>query len=71
MARGVEVRTKSAHAPQAATPSEIRSSPVYAGRAIKPLKKLAFKHKISTRAPAVLDRIEAIRRAGKPLLHST
>jgi hypothetical protein len=49
--------------------SEIRSSPVYAGREIKPLKKLAFEHKISTRAPAVLDRIEAIRRAGKPLPH--
>jgi hypothetical protein len=35
------------------------------------LKKLAFEHKISTRAPAVLDRIEAIRQAGKPLPHSS
>ena len=51
--------------------SEIRSSPVYAGREIKPLKKLAFDHKISTRAPAVLDRIEAIRQAEGPLPHST
>src|SRR5438552_3271119 len=49
--------------------SKIRSSPVYAGCEIKPLKKLAFEHKISIRAPAVLDRIEAIRQAGKPLPH--
>ena len=50
--------------------SEIRSSPVYAGHKIKPLKKLGFEHKISRRAPAVLDRIEAIRQAGQPLPHS-
>src|SRR5271167_2131321 len=43
--------------------SEIRSSPVYAGYAIKPLKK----HEVSTRAPAVLDRIEAARHTGRPL----
>jgi hypothetical protein len=56
MARGVEVRTKSAQAPREAAQGEIRSSPVYAGHAIKPLKNFRF-----PRAPAVSDRIEAIR----------
>jgi hypothetical protein len=69
MARGVEVRTKSAIRRARRRDREIRSSPVYAGHEIKPLKKLAFEHKISSRAPAVLDRIEAIRQAGKPLPH--
>jgi hypothetical protein len=54
-ARGVEVRTKS---PEAADGpryrSKIWSSPVYAGHAIKPLKNFRL-----SRAPAVLDRIEA------------
>ena len=63
MARGVEVRTKYAHRHASVTQSEIRSSPVYAGRTIKPLKKLY----VSPRAPAVSDRIEAIRQAGRPL----
>ena len=67
MARGVEVRTKYAARHADVTQSEIRSSPVYAGHAIKPLKKLAFGHKISARAPAVLDRIEAIRLSRRPL----
>jgi hypothetical protein len=56
MARGVEVRTKSAQAPQEAARNEIRFSPVYAGHAIKPLKNFRF-----ARAPAVSDRIETIR----------
>src|SRR5215469_6083367 len=43
-----------------AAQSKIRSSPVYAGHAIKPLVKLI----ISPRAPAVSDRIEA--RPAKP-----
>jgi hypothetical protein len=67
MARGVEVRTKYAVRHACVTQSEIRSSPVYAGHAIKPLKKLAFAHKISAWAPAVLDRIEAIRLSRRPL----
>jgi hypothetical protein len=56
MARGVEVRTKSTRTPQKQRKAKIRSSPVYAGHAIKPLKNFRF-----ARAPAVLDRIEAIR----------
>jgi hypothetical protein len=44
--------------------SEIRSSPVYAGHAIKPLAKRL----VLPRAPAVLDRIEATRpKAERPL----
>src|SRR5665213_4327183 len=42
MARGVEVRTKYAARHEDVTQSEIRSSPVYAGHAIKPLTKLVF-----------------------------
>lgn len=72
MARGVEVRTKSARgAARRQRQSEIRSSPVYAGCKIKPLEKLAFLQYVSTRAPAVSDRIEAIRQAEGPLPHST
>jgi hypothetical protein len=56
----VEVRTKQAHA--RLREAEIRSSPVYAGHIIKPLKKFS----ISSQAPAVSDRIEAIRQAGGP-----
>src|SRR4051812_24866286 len=54
--RGVEVRTNSTVAAKCAAESKIRSSPVCAGHAIKPLRGLI----ISPRAPAVLDRIEAI-----------
>ena len=72
LARGVEVRTKSARgAARRQRQSEIRSSPVYAGCKIKPLEKLAFLQYVSTRAPAVSDRIEAIRQAERPLPHST
>jgi hypothetical protein len=55
--RGVEVRTKlqSTPPPKGLARSEIRSSPVYAGRTIKPLKNFRL-----SRAPAVLDRIEVV-----------
>jgi hypothetical protein len=46
---------------QVAAESKIRSSPVYAGQEIKPLKKRLFLR----RAPAVSDRIEVTRQAGK------
>ena len=63
MARGVEVRTTSSTTPPWAAPCEIRSSPVYAGHTIKPLKNFRF-----ARAPAVSDRIEAIRERKAPAL---
>jgi len=66
--RGVEVRTKlkSRTSPREAARRKIRSSPVYAGHAIKPLINLRF-----SRAPAVSDRIEARRMTERPCPHST
>jgi len=55
------------HAQNTRHPSQIRSSPVYAGYAIKPLEKL----QISPQAPAVSDRIGVIRQAGRPLSRMT
>src|SRR6185437_3814946 len=62
--RGVEVRTKQVSPPPLrCAESQVRSSPVYAGHTIKPLRKFIFPRK----APAVSDRIEVFQRAGKPL----
>ena len=52
--------------PERVGAKQIRSSPVYAGYAIKPLKNLR-----SSRAPAVSDRIEAHQSTDGPCSHST
>jgi hypothetical protein len=53
-AHGVSrIEPNSIHAAKVAVQTKIRSSPVYAGHTIKPLKNLR-----SSRAPAVSDRIE-------------
>ena len=65
--RGVEVRTKSASRCQRSVVAKTRSSPVYTGHTIKPLKK----HHASSQAPAVSDRTRIIRQSRRTPLHST